>query len=458
MRARIILLPGLVAAVTVVALTLTASASSGPAQGPQTVPVCLPSVVPGVAHCNAIQLLNPSANWHGAHVGTVTPAKSNKAGGGGRGHNTTTTSTTSTTSTTTTTTSTTSSTSTSVSSTMPPGYGPTDIQSAYALTTAIQAMSTSSSPPTVAIVDAYNDPNAASDLGVYRAQYGLPTCTTTSGCLTIVGQTGSTTNLPSGNSSWAEEISLDLDMVSATCPYCKILLVEANSASMANLATAVDTAASFAPVAISNSYGSSEFSGETSYDSYYNHKGIAVTVSAGDGGYGVEYPAASPYVTSVGGTSLVRSSSTRGWSETVWSGTGSGCSALEPEPGWQSSALSNGSCTHRTVGDVAAVADPNTGVAVYDTYSQSGWLVFGGTSVASPLIASIYALAGNTTSFSGAPAQGLYAAGTTLNKVTSGTNTRRCSAGYLCDAGQSLSGTGYNGPTGMGTPIGLNGF
>ena len=449
MRVRNIVLPSVVVAVTVVALTITASASSNPGQGPDSVPVCLPSTVPGEAHCNAIQLLNPSANWHGAHLGTVSPSKSNSSGGGGRGHNTTTTSTS--------TTSTTSSTTTTVVlSTAPSGYAPANLQSAYSLGQAIGAMATSGSHPTVPIVDAYNDPSAASDLAAYRTQFNLGSCTTGNGCLTIVGQSGSTTSLPSGNTSWAEEISLDLDMVSAACPSCKILLVEANSATMANLAASVNTAASFGPVAISNSYGSSEFSGETSYDAYYNHPGIAVTVSAGDSGYGVVYPAASPFVTSVGGTSLSRNTSTRGWGETVWSGTGSGCSAVETEPSWQQQALGSGSCTRRTVGDVAAVADPYTGVAVYDTYGQSGWLVFGGTSVASPLVASIYALAGNVNTFTGAPAQGLYGA-TSLHKVTSGTNTRHCSAGYLCDAGQSLS-NGYNGPTGMGTPNGTSGF
>ncbi|HUX04077.1 MAG TPA: S53 family peptidase [Acidimicrobiales bacterium] len=436
MRARVILLPGLVAAVTVVALTLTANASPDSAQGPDHVPVCLPSTVPGVAHCNAIQLLNPSVNWHGSPLSTVAPGKSNR-GGGGHGPTTT-------------------APPTTVPS-APPGYGPPDLQSAYNLATAINNMSGSR---TVAIVDAYNDPYAESDLAAYRTQFGLGSCSTANGCLSIVGQSGSSTSLPRANKSWAEEISLDLDMVSAACPACHILLVEANSASMSNLAAAVQTAASFHPVSISNSYGASEFSGETSYDPYYSYSGIAVTVSAGDSGYGVEYPAASPGVTAVGGTSLVANTSntsTRAWSETVWSGTGSGCSAYENEPQWQSGALSGGKCTKRTVGDVAAVADPYTGVAVYDSYGQSGWLVFGGTSVASPIIASIYALAGYPSSSSaGTSAEGLYTS-TSLNRVTSGTNATNCTAGYLCDAGQSLS-NGYNGPTGMGTPNGTNGF
>ena len=277
------------------------------------------------------------------------------------------------------------------------------------------------------------------------------------GCFTQVSQTGSTTNLPTDNTSWSEEISLDLDMVSAICPACRIALVEANSASIADLGAAVDEAVSLGAVAVSNSYGSSEFSGETADDVYYDHPGVAITASAGDGGYGVEYPAASPYVTAVGGTSLIRDTSVaRGWSETVWSGTGSGCSAYEPAPSWQPS---TSLCASRTVADVAAVANPSTGVAVYDSYGESGWLVFGGTSVASPIVASIYALAGTTSNFTtsggaSTAAEGLY--GAILYRVTSGSNARRCTI-YLCNAADSLS-TGYNGPTGNGTPDGTNGF
>jgi subtilase family serine protease len=173
-----------------------------------------------------------------------------------------------------------------------------------------------------------------------------------------------------------------------------------------------------------------------------------ITASAGDGGYGVEYPAASPFVTAVGGTSLTTASSTRGWAETVWSGTGSGCSAYEANPGWQPKTTY---CTTRTVADTSADANPSTGVAVYDSYGQSGWLVFGGTSVASPIIASVYALANNASSET---AGSLY--GASLNRVTSGTNTRSCST-YLCNAADSLV-TGYNGPTGNGTPNGTSGF
>jgi subtilase family serine protease len=386
---------------------LSASASSGPGAGAagENAPVCLPAAVKGVAHCQAVQLIDPAANWQGTHPGK-------RPGGGG--------------------------------STTPSGYGPADIESAYNLATPIAGFTAGSE--TVAFVDAYNDPNAAADLNTYRTQFKLPACTTATGCFTQVSQTGSKTILPNGNSGWAEEISLDLDMVSAACPGCKILLVEANSASFTDLGTAVNYAAAHASY-VSNSYGGNESSGESADDTaYYHHPGIVITASAGDSGYGVEYPAASQYVVAVGGTSLTAASNSRGWSETVWSGTGSGCSSYEPNPGWQPS---TSTCSKRTVADISADANPSTGVAVYDSYSESGWLVFGGTSVASPLIASVYALSGNTAS-----AQGLYTA-TGLNRVTSGTNARNCST-YLCNAADSIG--GYNGPTGNGTPNGTIGF
>jgi subtilase family serine protease len=327
----------------------------------------------------------------------------------------------------------------------PSGFNPGDLQSAYGLTSANAPSGT-----TVAIVDAYDDPNAEADLGVYRSQFfpGLPACTTSNGCFKKVNQSGGT-KYPRANRGWAEEISLDLDMVSAICPNCKILLVEGTSATFANLSAAEDEAALLGANAISNSYGGSEWSGETFYNSYYNHPGVAITVSSGDSGYGVQYPAASPYVTAVGGTSLKRDNSTsRGWSETAWSGAGSGCSAYETKPSWQTDA----GCLKRTVADVSADADPNNGgVSVYDTYGGvGGWLVFGGTSVASPIIASVYALAGNTSSLDGKfsfPYQNPSA----LNDITTGSNGT-CGT-YLCQAG-----AGYDGPTGLGTPNGTGGF
>jgi hypothetical protein len=324
------------------------------------------------------------------------------------------------------------------------GYYPADLQSAYALPS-----STAGNGETVALVDAYDDPSAESDLATYRSEFGLAPCTTANGCFMKVAQDGST-NYPRGNSGWGEEISLDLDMVSAICPNCHILLVEAKSSSISNLGAAVDEAASLGANAISNSYGASEFSTETSYDQYYNHPGIAVTASSGDSGYGTSYPAASPYVTAAGGTSLTRDSSVaRGWDETAWSGAGSGCSTYEPQPSWQAanSNITGTGCTKRAIADVSADADPNTGVAVYDSYGQgSGWMVFGGTSVASPITASVYALGGDTANldYSSDP----YANTSQVNDITSGSNGS-CGGSLLCTAGP-----GWDGPTGVGTPSG----
>ncbi|GHJ98294.1 S53 family peptidase [Streptomyces sp. NPDC003753] len=325
----------------------------------------------------------------------------------------------------------------------PAGYGPASLQAAYKLPS-----STGGSGQTVAIVDAYDDPNAEADLAVYRSQYGLSACTTANGCFKKVDQNGGT-SYPRGDSGWAEEISLDLDMVSAACPNCKILLVEASSASMTNLGTAVNTAVRLGAKFVSNSYGGSESSSDATYDSsYFNHPGVAITVSSGDNGYGVEYPAASKYVTAVGGTSLSTASNARGWTDTVWSGAGSGCSAYDAKPAWQS----DGGCAKRTVADVSAVADPNTGVAVYDSYrSATGWMVFGGTSASAPLIAATYALAGAPSSGS-SPASFPYAHPSALYDVTSGSNGS-CSGSYLCTGT-----TGYDGPSGLGVPNGTAAF
>jgi N-acetylneuraminic acid mutarotase len=330
----------------------------------------------------------------------------------------------------------------------PAGYGPSDLRSAYTLP------SDGGAGQTVAIVDAYDDPTAEADLAVYRQQYDLPACTSASGCFSKVDQTGGT-NYPPVDGGWDGEISLDLDMVSAIAPEAHILLVEATDSSDDNLGAAVDEAVALGAKFVSNSYGSdytaTPGSGEdpsetTTSDAYYNHPGVAIVASSGDSSYGVAYPAASQYVTSVGGTSLSSAPGTaRGWTETAWSGAGSGCSLYEPKPAFQH----DSGCANRTVADVSAVADPATGVAVYE--SGVGWGVDGGTSVASPIIASVYADAG-------APAVGTYpnsypyAAGTGLNDVTSG-NNGGCTVGYLCNAV-----TGYDGPTGLGTPDGLQAF
>jgi subtilase family serine protease len=325
----------------------------------------------------------------------------------------------------------------------PSGFGPASLRAAYALPS-----STAGSGQTVAIVDAYDDPTAANDLSVYRAQYGLPACTTASGCFKKVSQTGSTTSLPTKNGGWAQEESLDLDMVSAICPNCKIILVEAKTASNANLNAAVNEAIALGANVVSNSYGGSE-TGAT--NSAYNHPGHIITASAGDSGTGASQPCSYSTVVCIGGTSLKTASSSRGWTETAWSGSGSGCSAYVAKPSWQTDT----GCTKRSESDTSAVADPNTGVAVYDStaYQRAkGWMVFGGTSVSSPIVASVYALAGNAGTMNYAAS--IWAAGgsSALNDVVSGSNGS-CSISYICNAR-----AGYDGPTGWGTPNGLAAF
>ncbi len=336
-----------------------------------------------------------------------------------------------------------------VTNTVPTGYGPAQFQSAYGALTA-QSSTWTWNGKTIGIVDAYDDPRAESDLAAYSTQFGLPPCTTSNGCFKKVGQNGST-RLPRGNQGWGLEISLDVQAAHAMCPGCKILLVEASTNSFSNLLAAEDYATSHATV-VSNSWGGNEFSSETSntYDAHFNKPGVPITVSSGDSGFGVEYPAASQYVTAVGGTTLDLNADNTRASESVWNGSGSGCSSYENKPSWQTDTTG---CGKRSVADVSADADPATGAAVYDSYGyagQSGWFQVGGTSLASPLIASIYALAGNanTTTYGSYP----YAHTASLYDVVSGQNANSCSS-YLC-----MGVGGYDGPSGLGTPNGTSAF
>lgn len=324
---------------------------------------------------------------------------------------------------------------------LPSGLSPADLRAAYKVPV------TSPTRRTIAIIDAYGYPNAEADLAVYRATFGLPACTTANGCFKKVSQTGSTTKLPAYNLGWAQETALDLDMASAMCPDCKIILVQATNSTLSNLATAVNYAASLGVAAISNSYGGSE-TGTTSYESAFDHPGIAITVSSGDSGYGVEFPASSNHVVAVGGTSLTRASNTRGWNESAWSGSGSGCSTLYAKPVWQTDTR----CTKRMVADVSAVADPATGVAVYGPISTSraAWGVYGGTSASAPIIAGVYASQG--AAGASYPAQDIYARRSYLFDIFAGSNGS-CGSTYLC-----TSIVGYDGPTGLGTPNGLTAF
>jgi subtilase family serine protease len=324
----------------------------------------------------------------------------------------------------------------------PTGYSPSQLRTAYGLLTAISTMHAAGTHPKVAIVDAYASPNAAADLATYRSLLGIPAVHS----FVQDNQAGTV-----GNTSWGQEEMLDLEMVSAICPDCDILYAGAASASFVDLGAAVNRAVTDGAVVVSNSYGGSESSSETGIqNTYYTHPGVAITVSSGDSGYGVQSPAAFNTVTAVGGTTLKLTSGSTRSSETVWSGAGSGCSSYISKPSWQG----DSSCARRTVADVAADADPATGVSVYDSYGSTGgnnWYVFGGTSVAAPIIGAVYALSGNT---GGTPASLAYTtpAGS-LYDVTSGSNTRRCRAGYLCSGA-----VGYDGPTGMGTPIGVGAF
>jgi subtilase family serine protease len=324
----------------------------------------------------------------------------------------------------------------------PSGYGPADLKAAYALPSG-------GAGATVAVVDAYDDPSAERDLATYRARFGLPECSTANGCFRKVNQRGEAGSLPTPDVGWAGEIALDVDMVSAVCPACHILLVEADSSADADLGTAVGTAVSMGARYVSNSYGGPESPGETDEDAqWYHHPGVAITASSGDDGYGVSYPASSPYVTAVGGTTLTRDGSARGFSETAWSGAGSGCSAYEPRPPWQTDATG---CERRAVADVSAVADPETGLAVYNSYQDTGWNVYGGTSAAAPIVAAMYALAG-TPGPQDDPVTYPWAHPGAFHDVTSGANGA-CDVAVLCKAV-----AGWDGPTGLGAPNGVDGF
>ncbi len=326
----------------------------------------------------------------------------------------------------------------------PTGYTPADLRSAYNIT------GSGSSATTIAIVDAMGYANAEHDLAVYRSQFGLPPCTSANGCFQKVDQNGSATTLPAEDAGWGLESALDLQMASAVCPNCKLVLLEAASGNLPDLATAANTAVTkFGAKVVSNSYAGSE-QGSAGLESAYNHPGVAVVASTGDrgpngwdgAGGGLAFPAASPHVIAVGGTTLTRDSSARGFSETAWADAGSGCSAVYAKPVWQKDT----GCGNRMIADVSAVADPNTGVAVYAPTGSgsSGWVEAGGTSAATPLIGGMYALAGG-----GADgASTLYAGTTAFNDVTAG-STGTCTPSYYCTAG-----VGFDGPTGLGTPYG----
>ncbi len=340
------------------------------------------------------------------------------------------------------------------------GYDPQDLQSAYKIPTSIEETQT------IALVDAYGYASAESDLATYRKQYGLTPCTKANGCFKKVNESGEEANYPPPNSGWQVETALDLAMASAACTNpanCHILLVEATTASLENLGQSVNEAAKLGATEISNSYGLPEqlcgIGCTPISEEYYNHPGVVVTVSSGDNGYdnhlsecevkgklcaSPNFPATSPYVVAVGGTSLHKASNSRGWSEEVWTEAGSGCSKFEPKPAWQTDT----GCAKRTDNDVAAVADSTTPVSVY---ANGSWYLVGGTSASSPLVAGIEAHASKYTRSLGAHA--FYKYPGSLFDVTTGSNgtcTPPAEDEYFCHAE-----VGYDGPTGLGTPDGV---
>jgi len=326
------------------------------------------------------------------------------------------------------------------------GYGPTDLRTSYSITT------NGSSSTIVAIVDAFGYDNAEADLATYRTNFGLPDCTTANGCFKKLNQKGQQKKYPAQNIGWAQESALDMDMVSAMCPSCKIYLIESKNNSLKNLSAAVAEAGVLGAHVISNSYGGGDSKGTQAFEAAFTQPGVAITASTGDHGFaaGPQYPATSPHVTAVGGTRMTRDAgSPRGFDETVWSGAGSGCSKVYAKPTWQT----DKGCKNRMEADVSADADPGTGVAVFGPHSNgvSGWLVFGGTSVAAPLVGGIYGNNGGTVTFGSDP----YAHTADLNDITTG-NNGTCTAGkkaYYCNGE-----VGYDGPTGLGTPAGLGAF
>jgi Ricin-type beta-trefoil lectin domain/Putative Ig domain len=352
------------------------------------------------------------------------------------------------------------------------GYGPSQLQSAYNLSSASAG---GGAGETVAVVAAYDDPNAVSDLAVYRAEFGLPACspTTGAGCVTKENENGQATPLPStepavDGDGWETTESVDLDMISAICPNCHILLIEAISPNIGDLGPAENTAAGSGAAVIANSWNNAEYSSEVGNDDqYFNHAGVAITVASGGDGYGTTWPTTSQFVTAVGGTTLTQDAGVpRGWTESVWNdsggATGSGCSLAEPKASWQTTDdTSPNGCLNRTENDVAAVADPETGVAMYDTYTNAsppgttGWTDVGGSSVPAAIIAAVYALAGSPRAGT-YPASYPYQSGhaADLYDVTSGSNGAcETNRQYLCHAE-----TGYDGPTGLGTPDGTGAF
>jgi hypothetical protein len=316
------------------------------------------------------------------------------------------------------------------------GLSPAAIQAAYNLPS-----STRGSGQIVAVVDAYDNPDVASDLATYRSHFGLPAAN-----FTKYNQKGKQRKYPSGNTGWGVEIDLDVEMVSASCPLCTIYLIEANSNGWSDIQVAEEEAVKLGATIVSNS-----FSGTGGSQSYFDSQHVTYLASTGDNGYGISDPADFRRVVAVGGTTLTQGGHGRGWTESIWSGTGAGCSAIV-KPKWQH----DPGCKFRTANDVSAVADPYTGVAEFDTYAEPGWVITGGTSVSSPLMAGVFALAGNSKEQDGGKTFWNKSHQKHLYPVLTG-NDGDCGGSYLCTAGTKQYGT-YSGPGGWGTPNGTGAF
>jgi hypothetical protein len=350
-----------------------------------------------------------------------------------------------------------------------PGFQtPQRLRELYALPEETAAGSTQ----TIALVDAFDDPTAESDLAVYSKQFGLPACTAENGCFKKVNQNGQASPLPPVNGGWASEVSIDVQMAHGICQTCHILLVEAKTEEFSDLAAGVNAAVDLGATEVSNSYGSTEETGLKELESSsYNHPGVVLTVSSGDCAYlnracpeelpeGTEFPADSPHVVAVGGTSVHESGGV--WTSSVWKDGGSGCSALFSAPLWESGVAgfaATGCGSGRAVADVSAVGDPNTGVDTYDSTPEfpggpTGWGVWGGTSVASPIVAAEFALAGGSqgVSYPAATLYGHAGEASALYDVVSGENGE-CGTATICKAV-----AGFDGPTGIGSPVGLAAF
>jgi subtilase family serine protease len=339
------------------------------------------------------------------------------------------------------------------SATTPKGWGATDIEAAYKLPVSQDPHAT------VAVVIPFSAPDLAADLGAYRDQYGLPACTTASGCLRVVNQRGKPSPLPASGVAlgWALDETLDAEMVSAACPLCKILAVESSQPTFADLAAAEDTAARLGAAVISNSYTANEDGLDMRYAKAYDHPGHTIVAASGDFGFTTaQFPANLATVTAVGGTELSRARNARGWKEQVWysrqGASGSGCSAYVAKPAWQH----DPHCLMRTVTDVSAVA---ANVAVYYSSLPHGgpWLLLSGTDAAAPLVAGVYGLAGNagtiTPGYPYAHHGGLFDVTKGNNDWFNGSHGATCGHDYLCTAKK-----GYDAPTGLGTPDGTSAF